>query len=197
MNKIRLALLIGLPLIALVAIGALFVMDAQRVNTPTTQAAAPLSQTFDRSPTGFTFNYPDGWEYMIPTLGVMVMALPETLYQNEPGPTFTVQRLNPLSIVGSLEDAINLYLERGPLRVDGLWRVTAAMTTLTLQGREARVVEIEGNDSTGSPPLHTRIVSIAADNTFVYLLITTVPVERRAVFDSTLEAMLQSVRILE
>src|SRR5262245_47630149 len=89
-------------LAALAAVIGFFIQDAQRARLP---APPPLVNTFDKSPSGFTFKYPEGWEYMIPMQGVLVAGPPATLFENQPGPTLTVQRGLPISILGSLEGA--------------------------------------------------------------------------------------------
>src|SRR5215213_2086792 len=81
-----------------IGIAVVFIRDAQ---TPRVPVALPLTKTFDESPTGFTLKYPEEWEYVIPTIGVLVMGPPQTLYENEPGPTLTIQRTQPLSISGT------------------------------------------------------------------------------------------------
>lgn len=184
----------GAAVVVLSAIIVLFIVDAQAVKPPT---PLPLTQTFDQSPTGFTFMYPEGWDYMIPMLGVMVMGAPETLYEGVPGPTFTVHRIEPLTVLGTLDNALQRYLESGPLRVPGQWEIVEPISSITFEGRDARVVELVGADNEANPPTHTRIVVTSADNTFVYVFITTVPVDRKAAYDPTLQAVLDTVRILE
>lgn len=181
-------------LIVLILIAATVIQDAQTVRTP---VALPLVNTFDKSPTGFSVQYPETWEYIIPMVGVMVMGPPETLFEGAPGPTFTVQRTLPLSITGSLEKALESYLESGPLRVEGRWQITLPITRTTLEERDARVVEVEGSDHANSPRLHARIIATTADNTFVYLFVISTPVDKQAHFAPTFAAMLATVRILE
>jgi len=185
---------VGAVVAVLAAIIALFIADAQSTKTP---APLPLVNTFDDSPTGFSFMYPEDWEYMIPLLGVLVTGPSQTLYQGQPGPTFTVQRIEPISIWGTLENALDSYLQSGPLRQSGRWTIVTPVTTTTLENRDARMVELEGSDGEGAAPLHTRIVATLADNTFVYIFITSVPVDHQNLYASTLQAMLDSVRILE
>ncbi len=185
---------IGVVLAVLTAIIALFIADAQSTKTP---APLPLVNTFDDSPTGFSFMYPEDWEYMIPLLGVLVTGPSQTLYGNQPGPTFTVQRIEPISIWGTLENALDSYLQSGPLRNPDRWTIVAPVSITTLEDRDARIVELEGSDSASSAPIHTRIIATLADNTFVYIFITSVPVDHQNLYASTLQAMLDSVRILE
>lgn len=177
-----------------VAIAIVFVRDAQ---APPTPVALPLTKTFDDSPTGFTLKYPEEWQYIIPAVGVMVMGPPQTLSQNEPGPSLTIQRSYPLSISGSLEGALDSYLQAGPLNGDGLWQITVPPYETVLDNREARTVELEGSNAPGIALLHTSITVAAADNTFIYLVVASSPAERVANFAPTLDAILQTFEILE
>jgi hypothetical protein len=190
----RLWAAVGGAVVVLGAIIALFIADAL---APKNAAPLPLTETFDDSPTGFSFMYPGEWDYIIPMIGVLVTGPPQTLYEGVPGPTFTVHRLNPLSVLGSLDEALQGYLDSGPLRVPGRWQVTAPASTIVFEGRDARVVELRGSDAEGGAPMHTRMVITAADNTFVYVFITTVPADGRTTYEQTLQAMLDTVRILE
>ncbi len=187
-------LILGAVILVFVLIVALFVRDAQTPITPVTQ---PLTQTFDKSPTGFTMKYPADWNYTIPTIGVFVLAPEQMPDEKELVPTFTIQRAEPLSVTGTLDNALDRYLQNGPLRVPGRWQITSAIQTLQIDGRDARQVEIEGADAPGSPPLHTKIVVTASNNTLVYFLSTTMPVSKRAAFEPTLDAMLKTVHLLE
>ncbi|MEO8393397.1 MAG: hypothetical protein ABI700_10440 [Chloroflexota bacterium] len=195
MPKISLRwLIVGAGVIVFVLIVVLFVRDAQ---TPITPVAQPLTQTFDKSPTGFTMKYPADWNYFIPTIGVFVLAPEQTPDDKELVPTFTIQRAEPISITGTLDNALDRYLQNGPLHTPGHWQVTNAIQTVQIDGRDARQVEIEGADTPGSQALHTKIVVTASNNTFVYFLSTTVPASKRATFEPTLDAMLKTVHILE
>jgi hypothetical protein len=156
-----------------------------------------LPNTFDDSPSGFTFRYPEGWAYVIPMQGLMVSAPPETLSQSEAGPTFTIQRIDPISVYGSLDEALDLYLRRGPLRPDRQWRQLGERGRSTFEGREALVVEIQGKENEVSPELRARVVATTAANSFVYLIVLTSPVEAWEAQEATLFAMLESVRLLE
>jgi hypothetical protein len=175
----------------------LFLLDARAVQSPNSPEALPLTRTFDESPTGFTLNYPEEWQYVIPSLGIMLLGPPETLNEGVPGPSLTVQRAEPLSVVGDLDAALERYLSSGPLRVSGQWEITDAAQVIRFDERDARGVELEGSIVEGGVPMHMRIVVTSADNTFVYLIITMMPLERRADLEPTLEAILATLRILE
>lgn len=172
----------------------IFVHDAQ---APPAPAALPLTQSFDDSPQGFTLMYPAEWELQIPAQGMAIWGPPETLYELVPGPTFTVQRAEPLSIVGTLDAAMERYLQSGPLREPDRWHITEESQPTQLEGRDARVVTVEGADNAGAPAMHARIIVTTADNTFVYFFVSAVPVDKREQYEPTFDGMLATVRILE
>jgi hypothetical protein len=156
-----------------------------------------LTRTFDKSPTGFTFRYPDGWEYLIPMQGLLVLGDPTTLYDNVAGPTFTVQRNDPLSVYGSLDEALDLYLRRGPMRPDRSWSMLGDINKSTFEGREALIVDIQGKENEASPELRAHVVVTTSQNSFVYMLILTAPTENWSVHEPILTAMLDSLKLLE
>jgi hypothetical protein len=156
-----------------------------------------LPNQFEDSPTGFTFRYPEGWSYTIPMLGLLVSAPPQTLSQEEPGPTFTVQRNAPLSVYGSLAEALDLYLRRGPLRPDRQWRKISEIAATTFDEREALVVDLQGKENDASPELRAHVLATLADNSFVYVIVLTAPVEQWEQQEKTLWAMLESLKLLE
>lgn len=171
-----------------------FIRDAQ---TPPAPLALPLTKSFDDSPTGFTLRYPEEWDYFIPVRGLMVLGPPQTIFQGEPGPTLTIQRADPLTVVGTLDAALDRYLALGPLSDETLWKIVEPTRTTTFEGRDARAVDLQGANAEGAPELYTRVIATVADNTFVYLFVLSTPAERRAAFDPTLNAMLETIRILE
>ena len=171
-----------------------FIRDAQ---TPPAPVALPLTNSFDDSPTGFTVMYPEEWDYFIPVRGVMLMGPPQTIFEGEPGPSLTIQRADPLSVTGTLDAALEQYLELGPLSNNSLWEIVEPTQTTTFEGRDARIVALQGANTEGAPELYTRVIATVADNTFVYLFVLSTPAERRAAFDPTLDAMLETIQILE
>lgn len=184
---------IGVTLV-FAAILIVFIRDAQ---TPPAPMALPLTKSFNESPTGFTLLYPEEWQYFIPARGLMVMGPPQTIFQGEPGPTLTVQRADPLTVVGTLDAALDRYLSLGPLSNEAQWEVVEPIRVTTFEGRDARAVDLQGANAEGAPELYTRVIATVADNTFVYLIVLSTPAERRDAFDPTLNAMLETIRILE
>src|SRR5690242_14761659 len=112
-----------LVIVAVIAFGVIVALIVRDSQTPTTPVALPLTQTFDKS-SGFTLKYPDDWQYAIPSAGVFIVAPSQTLDGTEAGPILTVQRANPLEILGTLDKALNGYLQSGPLHIAGRWQVT-------------------------------------------------------------------------
>ena len=127
---------------------------------------------------------------------MLLAGLPESLNNTVPGPLFTVQRGQTLNLAGSLSGAIDMYLEAGPLRTEGLWEVTVPETNMMIDGRPARVIELEGTEPSGVPS-HTLVAAVAADNTLIYLFIMTAPLTEAAQFRPTFDAMLASIDIFE
>lgn len=160
-------------------------------------AAPRLPRTFDGSPSGFTFQYPDDWSYTIPTQGLLIAGLPQTLQDNAPGPTFTVQRTQPLSIYGTLEEALALYLRRGPLSAGREWAQLGEVQRGPFLSRDALTVEIEGRDNPASPTQRGRVMVTTAANTFVYVFVVAAPVSVWEDFVPTFDAIIESVEILE
>jgi hypothetical protein len=178
-------------LVVIIAVALL----AARMGSPASDDG--LTRTFDDSPTGFTFRYPDGWQYLIPMQGLLVMGAPDTLNNSEPGPTFTVQRSEPLSVYGTLDEALDLYLRRGPLRPDRSWTKLGEITKSTFAGRDALLVDIQGKENEVSPELRAHVVATTSQNTFVYFIVLTAPAADWAVHEPTLIAMLNSLQMSE
>lgn len=165
--------------------------------SPAADRAPDLPNVFDDSPSGFAFRYPQDWSYTIPTQGLLLAGLPMTLQNNAPGPTLTVQRTQPLSIYGSLEEALALYLRRGPLREDREWEQVGEVTASEFLGRPALVVEIAGRENAASPAQQGRVLVTTAANTFVYLFVTAAPASVWDDFAPTFDAIIESVEIFE
>ncbi len=185
------------PLIVSFSLIALIVIVLLANRSPSLNAGLPLTQVFDDSPQGFTVRYPAEWDYTIPMQGLMLLGPTSTLFQAKPGPTFTVQRLGPLGSFGTLEEALDLYLRRGPLRSDRFWVQQGDITSTTLLDRAALRVEIEGKENEDSPESRGRILATLAQNTFVYIIALTAPLEEWPTIEPTLQAMLESLQILE
>lgn len=189
--------------LVLIAVGIVFIAVGMVVFVvaSTSQSDAPtaleLTRSFDESPTGFSFRYPDDWRYTIPMRGLLISGLPETLNNEEAGPTFTIQRTQPLSTYPTLQEAMDLYLRRGALSTERQWTQTSDITPITFLGREALTVDLQGRDNEASPQQNSRIIVTTSENTFVYVMVVTAPVTVWERFLPTLQAILESVEILE
>ncbi len=189
----RIWLIIGATIIVFALVVVVFVRDAQ---TPPIPVALPLTQSFNDS-ASITFKYPDDWSYAIPAQGLIIVAPNQTINGSEPGPTLTIQRAEPLSTVGTLDAALDRYLQNGPLHTPGRWQVVNAAHAVQFHGQDSRLAELQGSDSASQLTQDTQIIATTSKNQFVYLLITAVPVSKQAAYDPTLAAMRDAVKILE
>jgi hypothetical protein len=146
---------------------------------------------------GFRMVYPKGWQHQILQTNILFLSSPETL-QLEAGASMVVQR--SIRLTGeteTLEEALKLYLERGPLRTDGAWEILAEIAPITFAQRDAIAVALEGADSEDAIPMHSKIIATRADNGLIYIFAVSAPVERWNTDGETLELILASVEILE
>ncbi len=182
---VLLALAAGIILIA-----AVLVVLATRPSTP------PLVHEYTKSPTAFSFRYPDGWMYQIPQVGVLILAR-TSAFQGEPGPSFTIHRSNTLAMEGSLESALDEYLRRGPLRPNRQWQLLQAVTPTTFKGRDALTVEVQGSEFESWPELRTRITALRTGTVTIYLFIQSAPVDQWEAERPLLDSILNSVELYE
>ncbi len=160
-------------------------------------AALPLVNTYDQSPTAFSFQYPADWLYFVPEQGLLILG-PPTANQNEVVPTLTVLRSQRLSSqAANLEEAMAIYLRRGPLLPGQAWEIVADTSPTTLDGRPALMIELEGANRSGDPPQHILAVITQADNSTFYILAAGAPLAEWQTHAPTLQAILASVNILE
>jgi hypothetical protein len=186
---------IAAGVIGLLVVIAAVALLLSRTGTPS--ASDGLSRTFNNSPTGFTLKYPEGWQAVIPMQGLVLFGAPDTLNNVEPGPSFTVQRVEPLSVYGTLDEALGLYLRRGPLRSDRSWAKLGEIAKTTFDGRDALTVDIQGKENEASPELRARVMAATSKNTFVYVIIMTAPAATWDADEPTMTAMLNSMAMLE
>ncbi len=183
-------LLLALAAVIVVAVAAAIIALIARPATP------PLVHEYTKSPTAFSFRYPDGWMYQIPQVGVLILARPTT-FQGVPGPSFTIHRSNTLAMEGSLEAALDEYLRRGPLRPNREWALVQAVTPTTFKGRQALTVEVQGSEFEGWPELRTRITALRTGVVTIYLFVQSAPVDQWESERPLLESILNSVEIYE
>ena len=67
----------------------------------------------------------------------------------------------------------------------------------TFEGREARTTIVEGSDVVGGVRLRAEITATSSDNTFIYFIVVTMPAEKYAQFAPTMDAIVETIQILE
>lgn len=158
--------------------------------------AAALPYRYTESPSAFAFNYPQGWSYQIPQMGLLILAQPGT-FSGEPGPTFTIHRSTSLGMYGSLEAALDEYMQRGPLRPDHGWETVGEITPTTFRGLEALEVEVQGSEFEGWENLHARIIAAQPSSLVIYLFVLAAPVDQWEASLPVLTRVLDSVELFE
>ncbi len=159
-------------------------------------SAPELVNTYEESPTAFSFRYPEGWLYQIPQVGLLILAQPET-FNGEPGPTLTIYRSTQLAMEGNLEAALTAYLAQGALRPNREWELLNEITSTTFNGRDAVSVDLQGSEFPDLPQLRMRIIATRAEGFAVYIFVISAPVEEWETHRPTLENILGSVEIIE
>jgi hypothetical protein len=181
-------------LVALLIVFALVLSVVFLVYQPQFSASS-LTQQFESN--AFVFRYPEDWTYQIPQTNMLFLVSPEVL-QQKAGASMSIQRSLRLSAeTNSLADALNTYLERGPLRRDRAWTLAGAIETIEFDGREALFVAVEGSENTGSLVMRSEIIITQGTNQFFYIFTVTAPLEQWEAVAPSFQAILESVRILE
>jgi hypothetical protein len=155
-----------------------------------------LVNTFE-SVNAFSFKYPDGWQYVIPQYNVLLLGKPQTVIDQQPGPTLTVHRSLTLIAEGSLENALDTYLLQGPLSPDKAWKKLTDMIPITLSDLPAIVIDLQGSERPTWPELHTQITAVRARNGNIYFLSLSSPTGDWESDRPVLEAILNSIKIVE
>jgi hypothetical protein len=178
-------LILGLAMLVVVA---LLIFNAQPDNR--------LVNNFE-SVNAFSFQYPNGWQYVIPEYNVLLLGKPQTLVNNQPGPTLTVHRSLTLIGEGSLESALNTYLQQGPLSPEKAWQKLSEISLTTLSDLPALVIDLQGNEHPTWPEMHSQITAVGARNGNIYFLTISSPVSDWESDRPVLESILKSVKIVE
>lgn len=190
----RLARLV-IPLAFLLVIIGLVVVYLITQGQGDDESLPPLTETYT-SPTAFNFKYPEGWTIAIPAMNVLILSQNETL-TDAPGPTFTIQRSVQFSRAESLEEALETYLQRGPLQEDHLWETTTEITPISFNDREALMIELEGRDQADFPPSYLKIITTKAERGPVYFFVMTIPLNEHETIAPLFDSILQSIEIVE
>lgn len=181
------AIIIGVIIIGILAIAAV-----RWVSDPARQ----LTHLFE-GPASFSVRYPEGWQYYIPKMGVLVIAEPETLGGNY-GPSFSIERSSALMMEGSLSNVLEAYLASGPERQEDRWIRQGDFTALTLAGgRDALVVDLVGHEYDGDPEMHVRLIVTKANNMVVYVISVNAPPDTWEANAPLLMRMVESITFVE
>lgn len=154
-----------------------------------------LTNNFESN--GFTVAYPEDWQYNIPQTNLFFLGSPAVM-QQEAGASLAIQRIIRMSGgPQTLQEALTIYMENGPLRYGTDWTITEDIYDTTLDERPAVRVALEGADRAESERLHSEIVLTRADNSFIYVIAITTPLAQWQNMRPTLSAILESIAILE
>lgn len=165
------------------------------VTACTPSSTVTLNRQFESN--AFTFHYPDGWRHQIPQPNILFLASPEVLAQQS-GATVAIQRSIPLSSgADTLEDALTIYLERGPLRSDRAWAIVEEAQSTQLDTYEALKLVVEGSESAGTLPMRSEIYILLADSGFFFIVTLTAPQEQWDDVSPIFVAIIDSIDILE
>jgi hypothetical protein len=188
MRKQRSYLIALLILLAIIP-GLMFLVYRPQVSS------LALTQQFESN--AFSFRYPGDWAYQIPQTNMLFLASPEVM-QQQAGATISIQRSLRLSAeTDNLTSALNVYLERGPLRRDRAWTISGEIETIRFDGREALFVAVEGSEEAGSLTMRSEITITQGNNGFLYIFTVTAPLEQWQAIAPSFQAILATVRILE
>ncbi|GAB5490891.1 MAG: hypothetical protein Phog2KO_11060 [Phototrophicaceae bacterium] len=145
----------------------------------------------------FSLNYPDDWQHQIPQTNMLFLASPEILAQ-EAGATVTLQRSVALSSSSeSLSEALNTYLERGPLRADRAWDLVGELETLEIDSYETVLATVEGSEQADTLPMRSEIYVLQADSGFYFIFTLTAPIDQWETVSPTFSAIKDSIDIRE
>ncbi|MBN1284493.1 MAG: hypothetical protein JXB47_03765 [Anaerolineae bacterium] len=167
--------------------------------TPAPADEVVLADRFDLTP-AFHMSYPEGWTFQSGGVGILLFAEMQTVfaYPPQPGPSLVVFRSDIYTLgQDSLEEALDVYLRRGPLRGDK-FAVIEAISETTLDGRAALMVGVEGRQFSSSPLMRSRIIiTMADDGEHYYIFAADAPAEDWEEEWPFMEAMLASADIRE
>lgn len=190
------------PLLLLVVLAFFLAMRAiaafWQERPPALAPALPLMAAYEQSPTALFFRYPQGWQYNIPRVNILLLG-PQALFEMEPTAHIVVHRNLGLISEESLHAMLDTYLRRGPLHGKHGWRQLGEREEIQFSGRPALKIAFQGRDIAAieSEELHSEIIVTQAENKMAYIFVATVPLAERAQFAATLDAILASVQIRE
>lgn len=182
-------------LIIIGLISAIALLLLLNMNTQVETSDVALTVTFES--TGFRMAYPEGWQHNVPQTGMFFLGDPNVL-QLQPGASMVIQR--SLRLTGdaeSLVDALEIYMENGPLLPDKAWNIVEAISETTFADREAVIVALEGAEGADAVAMRSEIIVTYSDNRFIYVFAMSAPLEQWEAIESTFDAILASVTLLE
>jgi hypothetical protein len=182
---------------AVLLIAAGGVTIALAITSSATESGVPdLINTFDRSP-AFRMSYPEGWTYQLGQVGFVLFGAEDTVFKLRPGPSIAVFRTGTL-FVDTLEEELDIYLRRGPLRGDH-FAMTDEIAETMLDERPALAVTLEGREvqSEDTQLMRAYVVITQADNGYVYVFSATTPAEDWEQDWPLFEAVLETADIRE
>ena len=171
--------------------GPIIVNTAVAQNVP---SSAELTNRFQEGVV-LTFLYPKGWTYAIPRTDFIIVSDPASASQSA-GPTLTIERIEPAPNTGVAE-TLDAYLQRSLLRSGTTWRIISGPSAITIDGREALRVVLEGGQSVGAPELHTEVVATQGDSNTIYIFQQTALASVYPSMVDVFNGMLNSVDIKE
>lgn len=194
MSKARIAIFSLLFVAITIVIFAIAIFPSLQTESPELETVSLPNEFGSNS---FRFAYPEAWQYRIPQPNVLLLASTSIL-EEQRGTAMTIQRnLNLTYTTDTLEEALTIYLERGPLRSEDSWTITDDVTDVMFNGREALFIGLEGADVEGAEIMRAEVTITRADNGNIYIFAATTPLELWETQAATIEAILDSVEILE
>ncbi len=190
----RKSVYVGIALVVIIIVVAGFwLLNLQQNDGSSDEIALPLS--FESN--GFRISYPDRWQHQIPQTNLFFLVSPE-VFSQEPGASMVVQRIVRMSGgAETLEELLTIYMDSGPLRSGTSWSVIEDITEIIFDDREAVTVALEGADDAESEQLRSEIILTRADNSIIYALVMTAPLEQWELVQPEFSAILASVELLE
>ena len=178
MPKFSPRLLLGsIVLLVFGAIVALFVHDAQ---TPPTPVALPLTHTFDKSPTGFTSNIPMIGTTRFQVLAYLCLRQRRRSTARNPAPPSPFSAPSRSRSWGRLTKRSTATCKAGRCIRRGSGRSPVQPSRFNSMDATRAWQRLKARTSPGHLPSTRKIIATSSNNTFVYLVITTVPVSKRA-----------------
>ncbi|MGJ3239467.1 MAG: hypothetical protein ACFE0Q_12225 [Anaerolineae bacterium] len=175
---------------------SLLLITLTACTAPSAQPTQSVELTRQFESSAFLFDYPETWQYQIPQANLLFLASPDVLAQR-PGATLTIQRTISFASSANLEDALNTYLARGPLRADRHWQAVTEVESLVFDTYDAVSILVEGSEQADSLPMRSRVYLLQAESGFFFIMTATAPVTQWDTVQPTFDAIFASMDLLE